>query len=144
MDPRKIFFATPQEAESAFYDALERADLEAMMTVWAEDEEIICVHPGGQRLSGYAAVRESWRQIFANGAHLRVRISHQVYLQGLLLSVHSLHENISVIGSGAAQPPIAATNVYLRGAQGWRMLAHHASVSSALAEQIGDAPKILH
>ena len=47
--PAKIF-PTPQDAESAFYEALERADLEQMMAVWSEDEEIVCVHPGGPRL----------------------------------------------------------------------------------------------
>ena len=60
-------FPTAQDAENAFYEALERADLERMMAVWAEDEEIVCVHPGGPRLTGQDQVRESWRQIFAGG-----------------------------------------------------------------------------
>src|SRR6185369_12018763 len=45
-------FPTAQDAENAFYEALERADLEAMMAIWSEDEEIVCVHPAGQRLAG--------------------------------------------------------------------------------------------
>ena len=36
MAPR--IFPTPQDAEAAFYEALERADLELMMAVWSEDE----------------------------------------------------------------------------------------------------------
>lgn len=142
MKIEKRIFASPQDAEAAFYDALERADLAAMMSVWAEDEEIICVHPGGPRLAGFAAVQESWRQIFRSGQQLKVRLSHQVYLQGLLLSVHSLHENIMVVGEDAFHPPMVVTNIYLRGAQGWRMLAHHAS--PAPAEQISEMPKTLH
>ena len=63
----KTIYTTPQQAEAAFYEALERADLEAMMAVWAEDEEIICIHPGGARLAGYAAVREGWREVIAGG-----------------------------------------------------------------------------
>ena len=47
---KRSTFPTPQDAEAAFYEALERADLEAMMEVWAEDEEIVCVHPAGPRL----------------------------------------------------------------------------------------------
>ena len=35
------------EVEAAFYDALHRADLEALMALWADDEEIVCIHPGG-------------------------------------------------------------------------------------------------
>ncbi len=66
------FFATPQDAEAAFYDALERADLDAMMAIWAEDEEVLCTHPNGERIAGFAAVRESWRQIFASGQRASV------------------------------------------------------------------------
>jgi hypothetical protein len=57
-------------------DALERADLEAMMAVWAEDEEIVCVHPTGPRLAGHEQVRESWRQIFAGGGGVRINVTH--------------------------------------------------------------------
>ena len=28
-----------------------------MMATWADDEDIVCVHPGGARLVGYDAVR---------------------------------------------------------------------------------------
>ena len=50
-------FATPQDCEAAFYEALERSDLEAMMLVWSEDEEVLCVHPGGARVTGLAPLR---------------------------------------------------------------------------------------
>ena len=73
--PNKPIFPTPQDAEAAFYEALERADLEAMMSVWAEDEEIVCIHPGGPRLIGYASIREAWRRMFDGGARLQVRLS---------------------------------------------------------------------
>ena len=53
-------FPTAQDAESAFYEALERCDLEGMMAVWSEDDEIVCVHPAGARLTGQDEVRESW------------------------------------------------------------------------------------
>ena len=71
-------FPTAQDAENAFYEALERADLDAMMAVWSEDEEIVCVHPAGQRLAGQAQVREAWRQMFAGGPGMRVQIGQQV------------------------------------------------------------------
>ena len=71
----KAIYTTPQDVEIAFYDALERGDLEAMMAIWAEDEEIVCVHPGGTRLSGYADIRDAWRRSFDNGTKLRVQLS---------------------------------------------------------------------
>ncbi|HTP63088.1 MAG TPA: SgcJ/EcaC family oxidoreductase [Burkholderiales bacterium] len=142
-------FPTAQDAESAFYEALERADLEAMMAVWSEDEEIVCVHPAGQRLAGQAQVRAAWRQMFAGGPGMRVQVGQQVVVAGMMVAVHSVHENITVAGEQRARPPIVATNVYLRTPAGWRMIAHHAS--PATGEPASDpapadpaAPKILH
>jgi ketosteroid isomerase-like protein len=54
---QKQFNGTPEEAEAAFYAALARADLDALMALWADDEEIVCIHPGAPRLIGHAAIR---------------------------------------------------------------------------------------
>ena len=142
-------FPTAQDAENAFYEALERADLEGMMAVWSEDEEIVCVHPAGQRLAGQAQVREVWRQMFAGGPGMRVQVSQRVAVNGVMLAVHSVHEIITVTGEQRARPPIVATNVYLRTPAGWRMIAHHASPAPAEpAPQAAPAPttppKTLH
>ncbi len=138
----KPLFPTPQDAEAAFYDALARADLEALMAVWAEDEEIVCVLPGGPRLLGYAAVREAWRRVFAGGRRFSITLSHQVNLAGLLFSVHNLYEHLGLPGGDGQTAPVIATNVYLRGALGWRLLAHHAS--QAPPEMPAEATKTLH
>src|SRR6185436_9085559 len=45
-------YPTAQDAEHAFYQAFERADLASMMAVWAEEDDIVCVHPGGARRTG--------------------------------------------------------------------------------------------
>ena len=140
-------FPTAQDCQTAFYEALERSDLDAMMAVWSEDEDIVCVHPAGQRLAGQAQVREVWRQMFAGGPGMKVRISQQVVIAGVMLEVHSVHENITVTGEQRPRPPMVATNVYLRTAAGWRMVAHHASPApgqQAAAEPPPAAPKILH
>ena len=87
-------FATAEEAEDAFYEAIGRADLEALMNVWADDEEIVCIHPTGIRLSGSAAIRESWRGIFANNPKLTVTIRRSVLWKGGLMAVHSVFETL--------------------------------------------------
>jgi uncharacterized protein (TIGR02246 family) len=139
-------FPTAQDAENAFYEALERGDLEGMMAVWAEDEDIICVHPTGPRLSGQDQVRESWAKIFAGGAGPRVTITQQVAVTGMMIAVHSVHENFSVAGDARAQVPVVATNVYLRTAAGWRMIVHHASPAPAQPAPAprDTPPKLLH
>lgn len=137
-------FPTPQDAEAAFYEALERADIELMMAVWAEDEEILCVHPGGARLSGQDQVRDSWRQIFAGGARARVHLTQHTAISGPMVAVHSVHENFSVPGEKRPLQAVVATNVYLRTAAGWRMIVHHGSPAPGQAEPPREAPKILH
>lgn len=142
------FFPTAQDAENAFYEAIEAADLEAMMAVWAEDEEIVCVHPGGPRLAGAEQVRSSWRAIFAAGPGMRIRAVQRVAIANAMLAVHSVHETITVPGESRPQPPVVATNVYLRTATGWRMIVHHASPAPAAvpAERppAPPGPKLLH
>jgi ketosteroid isomerase-like protein len=143
---KKTTFPPPQDAEAAFYEALEAGNIEAMMEVWADDEEIVCIHPGGPRLAGYDPVRESWAQVLGSGQRLKVHLTHQVVLSGMMLAIHSLHENILVQGEGRPRSPIAATNVYLRTGNGWRMILHHGSPAPQQAAPAAPAesPKILH
>jgi ketosteroid isomerase-like protein len=144
-------FPTAQDAENAFYEALERCDLDGMMAVWAEDEEVLCVHPTGGRLTGQDQVRESWAKMFAAGPRARLQVTQQVAIGGMMLAVHSVFENFSLEGAapGDARPlPIVATNVYLRTAAGWRMIVHHASPAPAQPAPTGPSrdapPKMLH
>ena len=138
----KRIFGSAQDVESAFYEALERSDLEAMMAVWSEDEEVVCVHPGGPRLVGYNAVREAWRRMFANGAQLVVRILQQQVVTTPFAVMHTVIESIQIRGREGATAPVAATNVYVRGAVGWRMVAHHASPIPP--DSLVETPKVLH
>ncbi len=142
---KRTIFTTQQDAEAAFYEALEKSDLDAMMAVWADDDDIVCVHPGGARLAGVAQVRESWRQIFASGQTLRFRLRHQQSLNGMTLVVHSAYEQISIAGEARARNPVITTNIYMRTETGWRMVVHHASPAPASPESDGKrAPKTLH
>jgi ketosteroid isomerase-like protein len=43
-------YASPDDVEHAFYDAISHGDADLLMLVWAEDEETVCVHPTGVRL----------------------------------------------------------------------------------------------
>ena len=138
-------FTTPAEAEAAFYDALARADLDAMMSVWSAEEEVVCVHPNGPRIVGLAAVRELWRQIFASGTRLSVRTSHTVVTETLVLVVHNVLEEVAEAGKEAGGPPIVATNVFTRGSNGWRMVMHHASPTPNLMDiQVQGTPRVIH
>lgn len=141
----KTIFATADDAERAFYDALSKGDLEAMMAVWSEDEETVCVLPGGSRFCGLNAIREAWRQLFASGLKLSIRITHPVKTQAMLLAVHCVLEHVCVEGEDTIAPPMIATNVYSRGATGWQLVLHHTSPApDTEGLLLQDTPRVVH
>jgi uncharacterized protein (TIGR02246 family) len=136
---------TPDDVEAQFYEALQQADLGKLMAVWSDDDEIACVHPGGPRLMGHAAIRASFEAIFANGA-IALQPQGVRRLQALGCAVHHLVERVTrVDAQGQRRAWVLATNVYIKTAQGWRMVAHHASPGEEPAEPMpGVAPATLH
>ena len=127
-------YTTPQDAALAFYQAFEAKDLDAMMGAWAEDEEIVCVHPGGTRLVGYDAVRSGWEQLFAGDASLTFRLEEIVVIE---IGRHrdAERDRAGIAGQRTAAPAATrcATNVFLRTPVGWRLVVHHASPAPATA-----------
>ncbi len=140
----KPIYTSAADAEAAFYEALSRGDLEQMMSVWAEDEEVVCIHPGGPRIVGLAAVRDVWRQILSGGERLTVRLAHAVVTSNAVMAMHSVFEEISLESDGRRSAPIVATNVYLRGALGWRMVVHHASPAPDPTDFGELSPRVVH
>jgi ketosteroid isomerase-like protein len=136
-------FGTADDTELAFYDAFARADLDALMALWAEDEEIVCVHPDGTRLVGYAAIRASWAEIFTRGGvHIRPIQLHAS--QNVMCAVHNLVESINVPEGRQRDAHIVATNVYVKTPHGWRIVLHHASVAPGKVEFEVVASNVLH
>ena len=134
-----MLFATPAAAESAFYKALENADLKAMMAVWELGEDSVCIHPLGPRLQGAEQIRDSWRRIFLAGIVMRFRISDIHGVESTDLAIRMVHENITVINEDQqAMQIVIATNIYRRGNRGgWNMIMHHASPGNKPGSTIG-------
>ncbi|HEY9025680.1 MAG TPA: nuclear transport factor 2 family protein [Burkholderiaceae bacterium] len=141
-----VLHASPEDAEAQFYDALRDGDLDRVMAVWADEEDIVCVHPGGARVVGPQAVRAAFEAIFASG-QLAVHPEHVKTVHAMGSAVHSVLERIDVATvEGPRTGWIVATNVYVKTGQGWRMVAHHASPGAPdELPEIGDvAPSVLH
>ena len=137
--------ASPDEIEQQFYEALQHGDIDRLMAVWSDDEEIICVHPGGPRVVGAAAIRAAFESIFANGAvNARPEKVRRLLTHGC--AVHSVLEHVQVMGTAGPQSAwVVATNVYVQTAQGWRLVSHHASPGSPReAQEIVEAASVLH
>jgi len=140
-----IVGGSPDDIEQAFYEALHQADIAQMMNCWAEDDEIVCVHPGGPRIIGAAAIRNLFEALFANGS-VQAFPERVHKIESMACAVHHLVERVEVLGpQGPQQAWVIVTNVYHKTPQGWRMVAHHASPgTSADAGDQNAQPKVLH
>ena len=140
-----VLHASPEDAEAQFYDALRDGDLDRVMAVWADDEDIVCVHPGGARVVGPQAVRAAFEAIFASG-QLAVHPEHVKRVHAMGTAMHSVLERVDIVtAEGLRSGWIVATNVFVKSALGWRLVAHHASPGGADAPQdAGETPSVLH
>ncbi len=137
--------ASPDEIEQQFYEALQRGDIERLMALWSDDDDISCVHPGGPRVVGAGAIRAAFDSMFANGT-IDARPEKVRRLQTHSCAVHSVLEQVRVMTAEGPQSAwVIATNVYVKGAQGWRLVAHHASPGSPReVQEIAEAASVLH
>lgn len=143
MPRRKPLPGTPDEIEIAYYDALSRADIDALMSLWADDEDITCIHPSATRLVGHAAIRASWEDILSKG-QLNIRPRQLHATSNMLTAVHSVIEEIHPASDLAQEVHVLATNVYMKTAQGWKIVMHHCSIAPGPAPAEPVTSTILH
>jgi ketosteroid isomerase-like protein len=119
-------YQDPDNAEAAFYRAFEHCDLHAMQQTWEPSEKVSCIHPGGPLLQGYVDVVQSWGEIFSQTQPPQIHYRVLQRLQENDLAVHTVEEAIRPSDSSDDPTRLIATNLYRRGADGWRMIGHHA------------------
>jgi ketosteroid isomerase-like protein len=111
-------------ANLAFYAAHEARDLDAMAAVWDHGDGAICVHPGWPILRGWTAIEDSWRRIFSGpGRNQFILTNDSIVVEGSVAWV-TLDENLVDAGSTGT---IAATNIFVRTDDTWRLVVHHGS-----------------
>jgi ketosteroid isomerase-like protein len=139
----RFMHGSAEETETAFYDAMSRADIEAMMALWADDDEIVCIHPNAPRLHGHAAIRAAFDTLFEHGSvHIRTRQLHVTH--NLSTSIHNLVEELRQTGNPKREMHILATNIYIKTPRGWRIVLHHASVAPGPAPEEVVSSAMLH
>lgn len=143
MSRKKQLNGSAEETEIAFYDAISRADINAMMALWAEDEEIVCIHPGAPRLIGHAEIRASWTAIFARGnVQIRPILLHATH--NLMAVIHNIVEDVKRSTDEQDDAHILTTNVYLKTPRGWRITLHHASIAPGKTQTDPQTDAMLH
>ena len=137
--------ASADDIEAAFYEALQTGDVDKLMACWADEDDVVCIHPGGARLLGAGSIRAAFDAMFAHGT-IQARAEKVRRVQALGSSVHSVLERIDVhTEEGPRHAYVIATNVYQKTPQGWRMVAHHASPGTPQElQEVSDTPTVLH
>ena len=136
---------TADEVEAAFYEALQQGNLDQIMACWADEDDIVCVHPGGPRLVGAVAIRAAFESLLAGGA-LRATPERVRRIDALGAAVHNVLERIDVLtAEGPQHAWVVATNVYFKTAEGgWRLVAHHASPGRSEVVEVTAPGQLLH
>jgi hypothetical protein len=106
----------------AFYTAIAEGDLRAMDELWARDESVLCIHPGGTPLQGRVAVMASWSEIFDGGAP-PIRYSDDTV---------SLIRGVAFVNcvEHLGDTLLAASNILIWESSAWRFIQHTAGVVS--------------
>ncbi len=118
-----------ESANTALYEALESADVDRMAAVWddAEPDALVCVHPGWPMLRGRVSVLRSWSAVMANTDYIQFVLTDVAVSVVGDTAIVTCTENVLTsadVGDGAAA---VATNVFVRRADGWRLVVHHGS-----------------
>ncbi|MET7415843.1 nuclear transport factor 2 family protein [Streptomyces rubiginosohelvolus] len=129
--------AEVEAANTAFYEAMERGDLEALSGSWlpGEDLTVSCVHPGWPVLTGRGEVLRSYALIMANTEYIQFFLTDVNIAMTGDTALVTCTENILSGGpaeEGDALGPlvgqlVVATNVFRRTPDGWKLWSHHGS-----------------
>ncbi|AOU96702.1 hypothetical protein BI364_00515 [Acidihalobacter yilgarnensis] len=139
-------FATAEACEAAYYAALQAADAEAMIVVWADMPEVVCMHPGpnARPQIGFRAVLEGWLGVFSRALDVRI-LPVCLWREGdANLAVHVGEERIVRAGELAPSGLLHYCNTYRRFPEGWRMVAHLATPQAASVIPIPRVSQGLH
>ena len=119
------------EANLNFYFALESLDLELMENVWLMDTTACCIHPNGERLSGWDTIRANWERLFQSTTFMRVDIAEvSVEVHGNVAWVTCLENITTSAGDQMHRARAYATNIFtFEEDSGWMLVVHHASLA---------------
>jgi ketosteroid isomerase-like protein len=119
-------YTTPQDAEDAYYDAIDEQDLEALMAVWENSQEVLCLLPMMPAQSGKDGIRKLWEPLMQGDNSLDIQTRHLTWIETSDLAIHLIEELVRNPGQAGPQA-VYATNIFRRSGEGWRLLMHQNS-----------------
>jgi hypothetical protein len=140
----------PLTTHRAFYDAVETGDVDLMASLWVDDQDTSCIHPGALPLRGTAQVLRSWTVLMANVGYIQFFLTDvevAMFPRGSTdptTAVVSCTENIlsgEGLQSGEAFSggKAVCTSILVRQPGGWKFWSRHASPIAELNIQDEDS-----
>ena len=117
----------------ALYEAFENADVDRMAAVWddLDPDAVVCVHPGWPMLRGRPQVLRSWSAVMAGTEYVQFFLTDvQVSVEGdtaVVTCTENILTSVEEMGLRRGNAAVAATNVFRRRGDGWRLQVHHGS-----------------
>ena len=116
-------FSTPDEAEDAYYDALESGDLDTLLAVWDDSEDIACSLPMMPLAIGRDAVAAAWHGILEALQRIDLQVKHLAWIRTDTVAIH-LVEELAAGAPGQTGQSVYGPNIYRRRDDGWRLAVH--------------------
>jgi len=106
-------------ANEAFYRAFNQRDMDLMSALWADTDNVTCIHPGWNALEGRERVLDSWRAILGNPGQSRIVTGGATV---------SFRGDVAIVlcRELVGGSPLIATNVFAREGESWKLV-HHQS-----------------
>ena len=118
-------YDSPQEAEDAFYDALDEGNLKRILSVWAETDDICCLLPMHPMIQGREGVTDVFTHLFSQGHGVSLSIAHLGWIETDDIAIHQVEESIEDPPADRhTPPPFYGTNIYRKDNNGWRLIVH--------------------
>ncbi len=115
-------------ANSDFYRAFSDRDLGSMSLLWWQGTTSLCIHPGGQILTGWDSIRESWDSIFRNTDALEIETELVKAEIDQAIAYVVVRETVLQSSRGRKlKAQSMATNLFQKMAQKWYLVHHHGS-----------------
>ena len=131
-------YETPQDAEDAFYDALEEGDLNGMQAVWADTDDIACLLPMYPLIRGRQDVADLFAHLFSRGQGVALSVTHLDWVHTDAIAIHHVEETLqNVAPDRPAPPPFYGTNIYRKQDDGWRLITHLNAPTPPPQERVG-------
>ena len=115
-------------ANEAFSRAFSQRNLSEMSRLWWQGSTSLCIHPGGQVLTGWESIRASWEAIFKNTDSLEIETEIIKAEIDQALAYIVLRETVLQSSRGRKiKAQSLSTNLFQKMAQKWYLVSHHGS-----------------